>query len=177
MDRTSCKAQIWSRTSSKFVNYYNFFAVAWISAESSVTATSPLPNSSSVVWRKDKWDHGHQTEWTPSLCPKAIPSLPGGDPNAIVLFWRLKPQCFMDKKRRNVHSTMVSNSQALPFHKPTAFPQWVFPGSRGVTLSIWNQSVNSWQLPETPHSISCSLPLPSFPPGLLHSSKLQATAA
>lgn len=81
--------------------------------------------------------------------------------NCFIL--EIKNQCFMDKRMRNAHSTMVSNSQALPFHKPTAFPQWVFPGSWRVTLSIWNQSVNSWQLPETPHSISCSLPLPSFP--------------
>lgn len=113
-----------------------------------------------MMWSKNMWDHGHKNYWTSSL--QSFP----------LAWWRWQSDCFIlkiktqrftDKRKRNAHSTMVSNSQALPFHKPTAFPQWVFPGSWRVTLSIWNQSVNSWQLPETPHSISCSLPLLSFP--------------
>lgn len=155
MDRTRCKAQMCSRTFSKFGT---FFAVTWISAETFVIAASPPPISSAMVWRKDS-EIMDKNDWTSSLRPSH--SLLESQYKYFIL--EIKTQCFMDKRRRNVHSTMVSNSQALPFHKPTAFPQWVFPGSPRVTLSIWNQSVNSWQLPETPHSISCSLPLPSFP--------------
>lgn len=34
-------------------------------------------------------------------------------------------------------------------------PRWPLPGSQSVTFSIWSQSFNSWQLPETPQPISC----------------------
>lgn len=35
-------------------------------------------------------------------------------------------------------------------------PLCPLPGSRSMTSPIWSQSLNSWQLPETPQPISCA---------------------
>lgn len=44
-------------------------------------------------------------------------------------------------------------------------PLWPLPGSRSMTFPIWSQSLNSWQLPETPQPISCTQapPQPCLP--------------
>ena len=87
------------------------------------------------------------------------------DNTDIILFRGVKVSKCLKTEGSGLCIPASSPSQAFPFHKPTSFPQWVFPGSRRLTFPIWNQSVNPWQLPETPHSISCSLPLLPFPLG------------